>query len=149
MSHMSLLETHARYSVAISILNKLRHWLIRRDGAVLGEEDKSILLESLEMSESQNLSDKMVLYSFHGFGSHHVAAAIELSEAITNVLEQVDQEKRGAYLEALKEAIESDDIEALDPDETTLAIEFVTQAMYVIDSKEETGTSSILTPKDL
>src|SRR6185295_14036097 len=144
MSHMSLLEAHARYSVAISILNSFRHWLIGRDDAALGPEVKNILSESLEMSESQNLSDKMVLYSFHGFGSHQVAAAIELSEAITNVLEQVDQEKRGAYLDALKEAIESEDIDALDPDETTLAIEFVTQAMYVIDSKEETGASSIL-----
>ena len=149
MSHMSLLETHARYSVAISILNKLRHWLIGRNGAPLGEEDKNILLESLEMSESQNLSDKMVLYSFHGFGSHQDAAAIELSDAITNVLEQVDQNKRRTYLDALRKALESEDIDALDPAETALAIEFVTQAMYVIDSREEIGAPSIFTPKDL
>jgi hypothetical protein len=146
---MSLLETHARYSVAISILNKLRHWLIGRDGADLGEEDKNILQESLEMSESQNLSDKMVLYSFHGFGSHQDAAAIELSDAITNVLEQVDQDKRRIYLDTLKKALESENIDALDPAEITLAIEFVTQAMYVIDSKEEIGAPSIFTPKDL
>src|SRR4030095_12217185 len=114
-----------------------------------GEEDKNILLESLEMSESQNLSDKMVLYSFHGFGSHQEAAAIELSDAITNWLEQVDQDKRRIYLDALKKALESENIDALGPAEITLAIEFVTQTMYVIDSKEEIGAPSIFTPKDL
>lgn len=149
MSHMSLLETHARYSVAISILNSFRHWLIGRDGAALGPEVKNILSESLEMSESQNLSDKMVLYSFHGFGSHQHAAAIELSEAISNVLDQVDQDKRQAYLDALRKAIESEDIHALDQAEATHATQFVTQAMYVIDSQEEIGTPSIFTPKDL
>lgn len=149
MSHMSLLETHARYSVAISILNSFRHWLIGRDGAALGPEVKNILSESLEMSESQNLSDKMVLYSFHGFGSHQHAAAIELSEAISNVLDQVDQDKRQAYLDALRKAIESDDIHALDQAEATHATQFVTQAMYVIDSQEEIGTPSVFTPKDL
>src|SRR6185295_11703754 len=149
MSHMSLLEAHARYSVAISILNSFRHWLIGRDDAALGPEVKNILSESLEMSESQNLSDKMVLYSFHGFGSHQHAAAIELSEAISNVLEQVDQDKRQIYLDALRKAIESQDIHALDQAEATHATQFVTQAMYVIDSQEEIGTPSVFTPKDL
>jgi hypothetical protein len=149
MSHMSLLETHARYSVAISILNGLRHWLIGREGAALADEDKRVLLESLEMSESQNLSDKMVLYSFHGLGSHYQAAAIELSDAISKVLEQLDADQRDRYLGALKNVLESNDAHAIQNPDSELATKFVTRAMYVIDSQEEMGAPGVLTPKDL
>src|SRR5258707_5793812 len=102
MSHMSLLETHARYSAAISILNRLRHALIGRAHAVR-KEDKEILLESLEITESEKLSGKMVLYSFHGFGSHRQAAALELSDGVQKVLESF-ADKRAVYWNALKKA---------------------------------------------
>jgi hypothetical protein len=144
---MSLLEAHARYSVAISILNRLRHWLIGREEAVR-KEDKAILLESLEISESEDLSDKMVLYSFHGFGSHQHAAAIEISDGVQKVLEE-NAAKRRDYLHALKKALEFADIRALDEGEKSLATELVTKAMYVIDSQEDVSSQSIFMPKDL
>jgi hypothetical protein len=149
MSHMSLLETHARYSIAISILNSLRHWLIGREGGSLRKEDRDIFLESLEISESPTLSDKMVLYSFHGFGSHQHSAAIELSEAINKVLEQFDESVRGAYLDALRRALEVEAPGDLNETEKGQAIAFVTRAMYVIDSQEDTGTQNIFAPRDL
>lgn len=149
MSHMSLLETHARYSVAISILNSFRHWLIRREGASLRKEDRELLLESLEISESQNLSDKMVLYSFHGFGSHQHSAAIELSEAVNKVLEQLDEGVRGEHLNSLRKALESESLDDLSEAEKGLVTEFVTKAMYVIDSQEDPGTQNIFAPRDL
>jgi hypothetical protein len=147
MSHMSLLETHARYSVAISILNRLRHWLIGREDAVK-QEDKETLLESLEISESENLSDKMVLYSFHGIGSHKHAAALELSDGIKKVLEENTRNRR-EYLGALKKAIESEDIRDLTEDEKSLATELVTKTMFIIDSQEDAGNQSGFIPRDL
>jgi hypothetical protein len=144
---MSLLETQARYSVAISILNRLRHWLIGREDAVR-EEDKEILLESLEISESENLSDKMLLYSFHGFGSHKHAAALELSDGIKKVIEETTRNRRD-YLEALKKAIESQDIRDLNEDDKSLVTELVTKAMFIIDSQEDAGNQSGFIPRDL
>lgn len=147
MSHMSQLEAHARYSVAISILNRLRHWLIGREEAVR-KEDKDIFLESLEISESEDLSDKMVLYSFHGFGSHQHAAAIEISDGVQKVLEE-NADKGRDYLHAVKKALELADIGDLDEGEKSLATELVTKAMYVIDSQEDVSGQSIFMPKDL
>jgi hypothetical protein len=147
MSHMSLLETHARYSVAISILNRLRHCLIGRED-VVRKEDRDILLESLEITESQDLSDKMVLYSFHGFGSHQHAAAIELSDGVKKVLEDTD-DKRVEYLNALKKAIESDDCRTLGENEKSLAAELVRKVMYVIDSQEDISNQNFFFPRDL
>jgi hypothetical protein len=147
MSHMSLLETHARYSAAISILNRLRHALIGRADSVK-KEDKDILLESLEITESEKLSGKMVLYSFHGFGSHRHAAAIELSDGVQKVLESC-ADKRAAYLDALKKAIHFEDVQTLGQDEKILATELVTKVMYVIDSQEDVSNPDTLIPRDL
>ena len=147
MSHMSLLETNARYSVAISILNRLRHCLIGRED-VVRKEDRDILLESLEITESEDLSDKMVLYSFHGFGSHRHAAAIELSDGVKKVLENT-ADKRGDYLNALKKAIASEDCRALADNEKSLAAELVKKVMYVIDSQEDMSNQNIFFPRDL
>lgn len=149
MSHKSLLETHARYSVAISILNSVRHWLIGREGASLRQEDRDVLLESLDISESPTLSDKMVLYSFHGFGSHQHSAAIELSEAVNKVLEQFDEAVRGEYSGALRKALEAESIGDLGGAERDLAVEFVTRAMYIIDSQEDASVQGTFPPRDL
>src|ERR1700752_5547729 len=147
MSHMSLLETHARYSAAISILNRLRHALIGRADSVR-KKDREILLESLEPTESDRLSGKMVLYSFHGFGSNRRAAAIELSDGVQKVLESF-ADKRAAYLAALKKAIEFENMQALEEDEKSMATELVKRVMYVINSQEDITNPDTLIPRDL
>jgi hemerythrin-like domain-containing protein len=144
---MSLLETHARYSAAISILNRLRHALIGRALAVR-KEDKEILLESLEITESEKLSGKMVLYSFHGFGSHPHAAAIELSDGVQKVLDTLP-DQRTAYINALKKAIEFEDVQTLGAEEKSLATDLVKRVMYVIDSQEDVTNPDTLIPRDL
>jgi len=149
MSHTSSLETHARYSVAISILNNFRHWLIGREGAGLRQDDKDTFLESLDISESEALSDKMVLYSLHGFGSHKHSAAIELSDAINKSLESLESGKKEICLNALRKALGSEDLNNLDQAEKDLLIDFVTRAMYVIDSQDDMDPQNIFTPRDL
>lgn len=149
MSHMSLLQAHARYSVAISVLNRLRHWLIGRKSAGLREEDKDILMESLEISESKNLSEKMVLYSFQAFGSHEHSAALELSDALNKAVDLIGEDKRASALDAFKKALNSESLESLEQAEKEMAIELVTKTMYVIDSQEDANPRSPLAPKDL
>jgi hypothetical protein len=115
---------------------------------VVRKEDRDILLESLEITESEDLSDKMILYSFHGFGSHRHAAAIELSDGVKKVLEDAD-DKRVDYLKAFKKAIESEDCRALGENEKSLAAELVKKVMYVIDSQEDMSNQDIFFPRDL
>lgn len=149
MSHTSLLQSHARYSVAISVLNRLRHWLIGRKGASLRKEDQDILMESLEISESKSLSEKMVLYSFQAFGSHENSAALELSDALNKALEVIGSDRAAAASNSFRKALESSDLESLDRAEKELAIELVTKTMYVIDAQEDAKPRSPLAPKDL
>lgn len=80
MSHMSLLEKTARNASAVSLLNKARHWLQQREEH-LTEEEKSILIEALEMNESKHY-DKMVIYSFQGFGQGVKSTALQISSAL-------------------------------------------------------------------
>ncbi|MDQ5826817.1 MAG: hypothetical protein M3441_21790 [Chloroflexota bacterium] len=149
MSHKSSLQAHARYSVAISVLNRLRHWLIGREGAGLRKDDQDILLESLELSESRNLSEKMVLYSFQAFGNHEHSAALELSDALNKALEIIGGDRGVAASEAFKKALESGELESLDQAEKESAVELVTKTMYVLDAQEDAKPRSPLAPKDL
>ena len=118
MSTMSLLETNARYSIAISILNSFRHWLGDRNEADFTSEDKEIFLESVDMNQSNKLSPKMILYSFQGFTNSEHSAAIELSEALSEALKVTfDTNDQENYLKRLKDVLESMDKSSIDSNE--------------------------------
>lgn len=54
MSYMNLHERTARSSVAITVLNNLRHWLQGRQGADLSDAEKQVILEAFDIIESQS-----------------------------------------------------------------------------------------------
>lgn len=149
MSHMSLLEANARYSIAISILNKVRHWLLGREGAFIEDDDKKTFLESLDINQNPVLSDKMILYSLQGFGNYEQSAAIELSEAIAGALKTVDLARKEEYIESLKKVLESSDANSLDAVEKSCAMELVTTAMHVINAQTSRKSKSLLSPQGL
>ncbi len=92
MSGMNLLENQVRYSLAISILNRIRHWL---KGRVLFEElekELDIINESFELNEKDNTSQAL-LYSFQGFPDKEKAVSVQIAQVFNSVIEQLFSSK--------------------------------------------------------
>jgi hypothetical protein len=49
MSNVSHVESGAKYSLAMSILNKVRHWLEGREGKSLDVRSRSVVMEAVKM----------------------------------------------------------------------------------------------------
>ena len=149
MSYMSLLETNARYSVAISILNNFRHWLMGREDANFQDEDAEIFLESIDINQTPKLSSKMILYSFQGFGNDQRSAAVELSDALTEALEKFETDERNQRLEILTELIKSKDINLLSEPDKQGTMRLVIDTMQIINSQVERSPDNNFARKDL
>jgi hypothetical protein len=150
MSQMNLLETNARYSVAISILNSFRHWLAGREGTDFNEEDKDIFLESIIMKQENELSPKMILYSLQGFSNNEHSAAIELSDALSKALETLfEGEEQEAYLNRLKYLLESKNKDSINDTERNSIMKLITNTMQLISNAMERKPKSAFTWKSL
>ena len=149
MSYMNLLETNARYSVAISILNSFRHWIGDREGADFSQEDKEIFLESIGMNQEEQLSPKMILYSFQGFNNSEHSAAIELSDALSKALKITCEEKEEECLEILKNILESEDKNSIDLTGKDSIMKLILNTMQIISDETEQKPQSAFTWKSL
>lgn len=150
MSYMNLLETNARYSVAISILNSFRHWLGDREGTDFSKEDKEIFLESVDMNQAEKLSPKMILYSFQGFSNSEHSAAIELSEALSKALKKTCEDgKQEECLENLKSLLKAEDKNSIDPTDKDSIMKLILNTMQIISDETEQKPQSAFTWKSL
>ena len=150
MSYMNLLETNARYSVAISILNSFRHWLGDREGTDFSKEDKEIFLESVDMNQEEKLSPKMILYSFQGFSNSEHSAAIELSDALSKALKKTcEDDKQEECLENLKSLLKTEDKNSIDPTDKDSIMKLILNTMQIISDETEQKPQSAFTWKSL
>jgi hypothetical protein len=88
MSFMSLFEQSARNSVAISILNKMRHWLQGRQPEGLSGDEKKVVAEALEIIDSPQF-EKIVIRSFQGLDSGLSSSVLPISVALQTVRNQL------------------------------------------------------------
>jgi hypothetical protein len=150
MSYMNLLETNARYSVAISVLNSFRHWLAGREGAEFTDDDQTIFLESVEMNQDEKLSPKMILYSFQGFSDSEHSASIELSDALSKALvkatETTTQEE---LLNKFKGVLESKNKDSLLQTDKDSIMTLIINTMQILSSETEQKPKSVFTWKNL
>lgn len=138
MSSINLLEMNARYAVAISLLNKFRHWLQGREGAKFLDSDKDIFLESINMNQEDKLSPNVILYSFRGFGKNEHSAAIELSGAISQAINKTfnsDSQKAQTSIEKLKNILETKNFNSITEEEKEDVLKLVTGTMQVISDR--------------
>lgn len=94
MSYISSLEIKGRNAYAVDVLNKLRRKLLGR-ASNFGEKDAEVLLESLELNETQNLSSKLIQYSLQNLNNYEESSALELSEIIRSTT-NLEVKKEGA-----------------------------------------------------
>jgi hypothetical protein len=89
MSYMSMFDQSTRNYTAISILNKLRHWLQGRGDNGLKESERHVLCEALEIVTSERF-DKMVIHSLQSAGDNNSSSVLAISSALHKVLTSKD-----------------------------------------------------------
>ena len=140
MSYMSLFEKSARNSVAISVLNKMRHWLQGRQPNGLSSEEKKVMEEALEILESPQF-ELMVIRSFQGLGDDLDSSVLPIAIAITSSAKQMNDTKN---VESLKVIIRSNTPPKIQ-EEKDEVIGFLNQAIQVIgDANLQMGSSSFV-----
>lgn len=100
MSYMSLFEKSAKNTAAISILNKVRHWLQGRKNSELRQEEKAAFLEASQHSK-ENRFENLVIYSLQGLGDDLLASAPQINAALTTAAREFRPDD-GLYDETIK-----------------------------------------------
>lgn len=150
MSYMNSLEAKARYTVAITVLNSFRRWLIGRDDSDFSDNYAEILLDSIGMNQTKSLTSNMILYSFHGFANDERSAAIELSDALSSALESTfSTNEKEKYLEQLKKIIHTKNIESIDEEIKNNLLKLVVKTMQLISNETKQKNRSNFTWKTL
>jgi hypothetical protein len=140
MSYMSLFEKSARNSVAISVLNKMRHWLQGRQPEGLSCEEKNVIEEALEILESPQF-EQMVIRSFQGLGDNLDSSVLPIAIAITSSVKQMNDTRN---VESLKNLIKSNTLPEVQKDKDEI-ISFLNQAIQFIgNSNLQMGSSSFV-----
>jgi hypothetical protein len=139
MSYMSLFEKSARNSVAISVLNKLRHWLQGRQPEGLSYEEKNVMEEALEILESPQF-EQMVIRSFQGLDSGLNSSVLPISIALATIRQIGDADRN--VTASLQKLLSSDTLPESKIDRDKI-IDFLNQAIQEIsDSNLNTGSNS-------
>jgi hypothetical protein len=140
MSYMSLFEKSARNSVAISVLNKLRHWLQGRQPAGLSDEEKNVMEEALEILESPQF-EQMVIHSFQGLDNGLNSSVLPISIALKATIRQIEDVDQNVTA-SLQKLLSSDALPESEIDRNKI-VDFLNQAIQVIsDSNLNTGSNS-------
>lgn len=124
MSEMSYFEKTVRNTVAVSILNKTRHWMQGRPKSELSIEEKSVLKEALDILDKKQFN-KMIVHSFRGIDDGLNSSVLSISDSfestqyknkdtIKNHLQaslesqfQLDQSQKDEIIDFLGKAIQS------------------------------------------
>lgn len=131
MSYMSLLEKYARNTTAASLLNKMRHWLQERQVEGLSDEERQILIKSLDMVESKKF-DQMVIYSLRGINSPLRASILPISCAFNIASKQLT---KNSQLQKLRELLNSNQLPK-EKGERESFIKLLDQAIQIISNSD-------------
>jgi hypothetical protein len=140
MSYMSLFEKSARNSVAISVLNKLRHWLQGRQPSGLLDKEKNVMEEALKVFESPQF-EQMVIRSFQGLGDNLDSSVLPIAIAIDSSVKQMNDTKN---IESLKNLIKSNTLPEVQEEKDEI-INFLNQTIQFIgNSNLQMGSNSFV-----
>jgi hypothetical protein len=149
MSYLSLFEMRARYSIAISILNDVRHWLLGRSESDISKEIE-ILKEALDLEDKEK-STEWIMYRLQGYTDKKKAATAQISEVFQSALERFPHEtdQRKQVMDSLRSTLNSKSISDIDKDDKERTLDLITTSIDIIGSAESVNPASKLIPKIL
>ncbi len=85
MSYISTFEQNTRYSLAISILNKFRRWVIGRDQSIL-PDNKAIIEKAISAINEGFTPDEAMIYYFKDSGETEKTIVVQLFKVFQEVI---------------------------------------------------------------
>jgi hypothetical protein len=151
MSYMSTLEIKARNSFAITALNNLRHRIQQRADSKFSEENKQLILDSIELNESKELSSKALIYSFHGIPNIEKSSAIQLSDAlnesIADLTKRADSRDIKSILSSVRYYLNNSDFESSSDRDAILGL--IKKSISYLSSSVNADSSNSLIVYDI
>ncbi|MCG6552047.1 MAG: hypothetical protein L7F77_06945 [Candidatus Magnetominusculus sp. LBB02] len=145
---MSLIESGARNTVAMSALNKLRHKLQNREGVNMTSADYTLINKSIEICQSDRLTKDMIIYSFYSVGNITESSALELSDAIETAHNNLRVDNSDAdFINSLKKVIDCLQLnEPITDGDKELSLKLIRYAMHTISTSESASKDLIINP---
>jgi hypothetical protein len=147
---MSLFEKRARYSIAISLLNRVRHWLQKRPGATLLPKDLETIKESLEFNKGENPSH-VLLYNLQGVNDKEKAVSVQLADVFNAAIKQnsKDKETMSEKISLLEKSFNNTEELRENKERLDFSIDVITKSINILALHSEDKTSTMITPKVL
>jgi len=151
MSSISAVEKSSRSYYAMSVLNRLRHWIDDRAGSQMSNKDREILSESLSFKYPMRpeVIAKAIIYNLRSCNDKEMITSFQIGEILRDVFGDLEEEEHELYLNALKNVIVSVSKEDIDKNDIIKAKKISNEAIRKLGELSEGAYSHPGNYKDL
>jgi hypothetical protein len=133
MSYISAFEQHSRETVAISVLNKFRRWLIGRDKEL--STSRAVVVKKAIQSLRGNIDlNDAISYYFRDSGEIDNTVAFQLGRVLSKIF-QNDSQKKQEFCDMVSSLLDSQDRSNLKETDTQFLKEIIESSIYFIDNQ--------------
>lgn len=131
MSYISAFEQHSRDTLAISVLNKFRRWLIGRDNE-LSTSKADVVKKAIESLKGNiDLSDA-ISYYFRDSGEVSNTVAFQLGRVLSKMFEN-DPQTKHRFCDVASDLLTRRDRSNISETDTQFIKEIIEKSIYYID----------------
>jgi hypothetical protein len=133
MSYISAFEQHSRETVAISVLNKFRRWLIGRDKEL--SANKAVVVKKAIQSLRGNIDlNDAISYYFRDSGEIDNTVAFQLGRVLSKIFQNNSQKKQ-EFCDMVSNLLDNQDRSNLNETDTQFLKETIENSIYFIDNQ--------------
>lgn len=144
MSHISAFEQHSRDTLAISVLNKFRRWLIGRDKRLPDNKNKIVAKAVSALNGDIDLNDA-ISYYFKDSGEINNSVIVQLSRVFAKVLDNKPEQKQ-RFCEAVSNFLETGKSRQLNESDTGFVGDVIERSIFFIDNELTNMETSLERP---
>jgi hypothetical protein len=151
MAQLNLFEMRTRNAIAISILNKVRHWLLGRVNDQISRE-REIMRESLMLEiEREKKFSQAILYSMQSCKSRKEASALQISEALHAACDLIskDPHEKQKICKSFERAMNVTNTNNINEDDYKNSLNLVVKAIHIIGNSDSLKPTGLIASKVL
>jgi hypothetical protein len=144
MSYISAFEQHSRDTLAISVLNKFRRWLIGRDKHLPDNKNKIVAKAISALNGDIDLNDA-ISYYFKDSGEINNSVIVQLSKVFAKVLDNKPEQKQ-RFCEAVSNFLKTGKPGQLNESDTGFVRDVIERSIFFIDNELTNMKTSLERP---
>ena len=133
MSYISAFEQHSRETVAISVLNKFRRWLIGRDKE-LSTKKAVVVKKAIQSLRGDIDLNDAISYYFRDSGDVDNTVAFQLGRVLSKIF-QNDSQKKQEFCDVVSSLLDNQDRSNLKETDTQFLKEVIENSIHFIDNQ--------------